>query len=91
MSIFLDGGKKTGRGTLKGITAMAKRWSSLSQKLKIQFSAKRGGPCGENRRTFVDEMVMFTRKRAPLIGVRRWKDVKENVKNSIAHAVMVCK
>ena len=64
---------------------------SLSQKLKIQFSVKRGGPCGENRRTFVDEVVMFTRKRAPLIGVRRWKDVKENVKTSIAYAVTVCK
>ena len=49
------------------------------------------GPCEENRRTFVDELVMFTRKRAPLIGVRRWKDEKENVKTSIAHAVMVCK
>ena len=91
MSILLDGGKKTGRGTLKGITAVAKRGMHLSQKLKIEFSAKRGGPCGENRRTFVDEVVMFTRKRAPLIGVRRWKDVKENVKTSIAYAVTICK
>ena len=41
--------------------------------------------------TFVDEVVMFTRKRAPLIGVRWWKDEKENVKTSIAYAVMVCK
>ena len=89
MSILLDGGKKTGRGTMKGIAALAKR--GMHQKLKIEFSAKRGGPCGENRRTFVDEVVMFTRKRAPLVGVRRWKDVKENVKTSIVHAVMVCK
>ena len=54
MSILLDGGKKTGRGTLKGIAAVAKR--GMHQKLKIEFSAKRGGPCGENRRTFVDEV-----------------------------------
>ena len=89
MSIFLDGGKKTRRGTLKGIAAVAKR--GMHQKLKIEFFAKWGGPCGENRRTFVNEVVMFTRKRVPLIGVRQWKDVKENVKTSIAHAVMVYK
>ena len=47
MSILLDGGKKTGRGTLKGIAAVAK--GGMHQKLKIEFSAKRGGPCGENR------------------------------------------
>jgi len=47
MSILLDGGKKTGCGTLKGIAAVAKR--GMHQKLKIEFSAKRGGPCGENR------------------------------------------
>ena len=41
--------------------------------------------------TFVDEVVMFTRKMALLIGVRQWKDVKENVKTSIAHTVMVFK
>ena len=74
---------------MKWIAAVAKR--GMHQKLKIEFSAKRGGPCGENRLTFVDEVVMFTRKRVPLIGVRQWKDVKENVKTSITHAVMVCK
>ena len=47
MSILLDGGKKTGRGTLKGIAVVAKR--GMHQELKIEFSAKRGGPCGENR------------------------------------------
>jgi len=52
MSILLDGGKKTGRGTLKGIAAVAKRGMHLSQKQKIEFSAKRGGPCGENRYIF---------------------------------------
>jgi len=33
MSILLDGGKKTGRGTLKGIAAVAKRGNSLSLSL----------------------------------------------------------
>ena len=67
MSILLDGGKKIGRGILKEIAAVAKRGMHLSQKLKFHFSSKRGGPCGENKRTFVDEVVMYTRKRAPLI------------------------
>uniref|UniRef100_K3YME5 Uncharacterized protein n=1 Tax=Setaria italica TaxID=4555 RepID=K3YME5_SETIT len=34
-----------------------------------------GGPCGDNRRTFVDKVVLFTKQKAPLIGVRNWKDV----------------
>ena len=38
MSIFLDGGKKTRRGTLKGIAAVAKRGNSLSlQNYKFNF------------------------------------------------------
>lgn len=69
---------------------MAKRLNSRTQKLKIQFSANLGGPCGENRRTFVDEVVMFTRLITPLIGVRYWKQVNEDVKNTIAESVMVC-
>jgi hypothetical protein len=75
---------------LKGLSASAKRLKSSSRKLKVEFSAKLGGPCGDNRRTFVDEVVMYTRLRTPLIGVRKWKDVKQDVKNSIADCVMVC-
>ncbi|EEE64173.1 hypothetical protein OsJ_19005 [Oryza sativa Japonica Group] len=73
-------GKQVGHGT--------KRLKSSSRKLKVEFSAKLGGPCGDNRRTFVDEVVMYTRLRTPLIGVRKWKDVKQDVKNSIADCVM---
>jgi hypothetical protein len=29
-----------------------------------------GGPIGPNARAFVDEVVMLTKKRAPVIGVR---------------------
>lgn len=80
--------KKKGRGCLKGIAAATKRVRTASQKLKITFSA-RGGPVDENYRTFVDEVVMFTKKRAPLIGVKMWKDVHENVKNTIVADVLV--
>lgn len=48
-----------------------------------------GGPCGENRRTFVDEVVMYTRLHTPLIGIRHWKNVHQDVKNSIAESIMV--
>lgn len=49
-----------------------------------------GGPIGENSRTFVDEVVIFTRKRVPLIGVNSWKDVMDNVKLAIADDIQVC-
>jgi len=84
-----EGCKKKGRGTLKGLSAAIKRIKSGSQKLKIDFSSSLGGPIGPNYRAFVDEVVLFTRKRAPLIGVKVWKDIDENVKNSIALDVMV--
>jgi hypothetical protein len=32
---------------------------------------------------------MFTRKRAPVIGVRSWKDIKKNKKDSIATVILV--
>lgn len=83
------GGKPVGRGTLKGLSSVAKRSRSGREKMKIQFSSKLGGPCGENRRTFVDDIVVNTRVKAPLIGVRYWSDVHPVVKNEIVEAVMV--
>uniref|UniRef100_K4A2C3 Uncharacterized protein n=1 Tax=Setaria italica TaxID=4555 RepID=K4A2C3_SETIT len=62
------GGKKMGRGCLKGLAAVAKRSKTGPQKLKIKFFENVGGPCGDNRRTFVDEVVLFTKQKAPLIG-----------------------
>jgi hypothetical protein len=50
-----------------------------------------GGVCGENSRTFVDEIVVFTRKKTPLIGVKSWKKVREVVKDSIVDDMMVSK
>ncbi|KAF8666437.1 hypothetical protein HU200_053547 [Digitaria exilis] len=82
------GGKTAGRGSLKGLAAMAKRAKARTQKLKIEFSESLGGPCGDNRRTFVDEVVLYTRLKTPLIGVRYWKDVRLEVKEAIAQDVM---
>ncbi|RCV37855.1 hypothetical protein SETIT_8G095700v2, partial [Setaria italica] len=82
------GGKKMGRGCLKGLAAVAKRSKTGSQKLKIKFSENVGGPHGDNRRTFVDEVVLFTKQKAPLIGVRNWKDVCQHVKDDITESVM---
>ena len=84
-----EGRKKGVRGPLKGHSVVHKRIKSGSQKLEIQFSSRLGGPIGINHCPFVDEVVMFTRKRAPLIGVRSWKDIKQNVKDSIACDVLV--
>jgi len=47
------------------------------------------GPVGGNRRSFVDEVVLFTRRKAPLVGVRKWKDIDDVVKKDIADQVMV--
>ncbi|KAL6871046.1 hypothetical protein ACP4OV_014894 [Aristida adscensionis] len=79
--------KGNGRGTLKGYKASNKRIRQGNQKLKVEFS-RLGGAVGSNSRTFTDEIVMFTRKRAPLIGVRTWRDIDQDVKNSIAYDVL---
>lgn len=84
-----EGSQKNGRGALKGFSATMKRIKNGSQKLKIEFASKLGGPTGPNTRTFVDEVVLFMRKRAPLIGVKKWSDIGQNVKNSIASDIMV--
>jgi hypothetical protein len=49
------------RGNLKGCTATNKRTREASQKLSIHFS-RLGGPVGANKRIFVDEITLFTRK-----------------------------
>ena len=77
------GGRKKGRGPLRGHSVAFKRIKSGCQKLPIQFSSRLGGPVGANYRSFVDEVVMFTRKKTPLIGVRSWKDVHKDVKEAI--------
>jgi hypothetical protein len=64
-----------GRGTLQGISVVIKRVKSGTQKLDIEFSETRGCPIGPNAHDFVNEVVDFTRKRAPAIGVRSWKDI----------------
>lgn len=75
---------------MKGLAAMAKTAKARTEKLKIEFSRNLEGPCGDNRRTFVDEIVMFTRLNAPLIGVRHWNHISHEVKKTIVDSVMVC-
>ncbi|KAJ1262311.1 hypothetical protein BS78_09G096700 [Paspalum vaginatum] len=57
--------KRTSRRTLKGFAAAMKRIRSGSQKLEIEFSKKSGGPIGINHRSFIDEVSVFTRQKAP--------------------------
>ena len=68
--------------------ALSKRHKSGNQKLHVEFS-RLGGAAGENTRTFTDEIVVFTRKKAPIIGVRTWKDIHDDVKQSIASDILV--
>jgi hypothetical protein len=75
---------------MKGLSTATKRFKLRTQKLKVQFSLRLGGHVGDLCHMFVDEIVMFTMKRAPLIGVKSWKGVMQNVKNSIASDVLVC-
>lgn len=82
-----ENGKKRGRGPLKGLKAISKKFKTGNQKMKVEFS-RLGGPVGENYRTFIDEIVMFMRKSAPLIGVRSWKEIHEDVKESIASDIL---
>ncbi|EEC75605.1 hypothetical protein OsI_12315 [Oryza sativa Indica Group] len=84
----MDQSHKKGRGTHKGFKVAKKRFSSGSQKLQIEFSTRLGGPIGINHRSFVEEVVMYTKKKAPLIGVRTWKDIHETVKKSIVIDVL---
>src|SRR6185312_2748596 len=58
-------GQKRGRGPLKGLKAISKRIKAGNQKMKVDFS-RLGGLVGDNYRSFVDEIIMFTRKRVPL-------------------------
>ena len=84
-----ENSKTRGRGCLKGLTVTNKRIRNRTQKLKIEFNPRLGGPIGENRRSFVDEVVTFTRKKAPVIGVKTWKGVHPKVKMSIADDILV--
>jgi hypothetical protein len=73
---------------LKGLKATNKRIKTSNQKLKVEFS-RLGGLVGENSRTFTDKIIMFTRKRPPLIGVRTRRDINQGVKDSIVSDILV--
>jgi hypothetical protein len=70
LNSLIGGGNKYGRGTFKDSSVAKRRIKCGTQKLPIAFSEKLGGSIGPNAHAFVDEVVMFTRKMAPVIGVR---------------------
>jgi hypothetical protein len=80
--------KKRGRGPVRALTVITKRIKVGKQQLDIQFS-KHGGTVGDKYRSFVDEVVMYTMKRAPIIRVKSWKNVREEGRNAIATDVLV--
>jgi hypothetical protein len=80
--------KKRGHGPVRALTVITKRIKAGKQQLDIQFS-KHGGLVGGNYRSFVDEVVMYTRKRAPIIGVKSWKNVREDVRNATDVLVII--
>jgi hypothetical protein len=84
------GGKSNGCGTLEGLSAVIKTVKSGTHKLDIEFSKMHGGPIGPNACDFVNKLVDFTWKSALVIGVRNWKDIKQNVKYSIVTEILVC-
>lgn len=83
------GQKKKGRGVLKGIKVAKKRFANGSSKLHIEFSKTLGGSIGENYRSFVDDVVVFMKRKAPLIGVNKWSNIDSSVKDSIVADVIV--
>jgi hypothetical protein len=64
--------KKRGHGPVRALTVIAKRIKAGKQQLDIQFS-KHAGSVGDNYCSFVDEVVIYTRKRAQIIGVKSGK------------------
>ena len=84
-----DGQRKYGRGVLKGYKVSKKRFSNGAAKLDIEFSDKLGGSVGINYRSFVDDVVVFMKRRAPLIGVRKWSDINSTTQELIVADVVV--
>ena len=54
------------------------------------FSAKLGGPVEVNCRSFVDEVVVQLKHHLPLIGVKNWKEIPQEAKNTMKAKVLVC-
>lgn len=75
--------KKYGRGILKGIKVAKKHFENGSQKLHVEFSSRLGGTVGVNYRSFVDDVVVFMKKYAPLINARKWSDIHKDARRSI--------
>ena len=84
-----SGRRRQGRGPVVSHSVSMNRIKAATQKLEIHFSPRLGGAVGVNHLSFVDEVVLFTRKYAPLIGVKSWKHIKLNVKHCIKKEILV--
>ena len=75
---------------LGDLAAISTRSFARTVKPKIDFCPTLGAPCGDNSSAFLDEVATLTKLKAPLIGVAQWKDISEDLKNSLTQRVMVC-
>ena len=54
------------------------------------FSVKLGESIEVNCRNFVDEVVVQLKHHLPLIGVNNWKEIPQEMKNTMKAKVLVC-
>uniref|UniRef100_A0A2N9I3Q0 DUF4218 domain-containing protein n=1 Tax=Fagus sylvatica TaxID=28930 RepID=A0A2N9I3Q0_FAGSY len=79
---------KQGRRALKGLKVAKKANESNDGKLSIMFSVKLGEPIEVNCRSFVDEVVVQLKHHLPLIGVKNWKEIPQEAKNTMKAKVL---
>jgi hypothetical protein len=83
------GGRSMEYAFLKGIKVAKKHFENGSEKLPIQFSSTLGGTVGANYRSFVDDVVVFMKNYAPLIGAKKWSDIHRDAQRSIVTDMIV--
>ncbi|GMY09095.1 hypothetical protein FCV25MIE_04334 [Fagus crenata] len=81
---------KQGRRALKGLKVAKKANESNDEKLSIMFSVKLGEPIEVNYRNFVNEVVVQLKHHLTLIGVKNWKEIPQEAKNTMKAKVLVC-
>uniref|UniRef100_A0A2N9GHE4 Transposase-associated domain-containing protein n=1 Tax=Fagus sylvatica TaxID=28930 RepID=A0A2N9GHE4_FAGSY len=79
---------KRSQGALKGLKVAKKASESNDGKLSIMFSTKLSRPIEVNCRSFVDEVVVQLKHHLPLIGVKNWKEIPQEAKNTMKAKVL---
>ena len=54
------------------------------------FSTKLSRPIEVNCRSFVDKVVVQLKRHLPFIGVKNWKEIPQEAKNTIKVKVLIC-